>query len=331
MRRWVIVLLIPALLWSGWWWLASGMVVRSVTAALEAQRAQGRIAEVGRLESAGFPLQLRTEVHDLALSDPGTSTGLVLPSLTLSAPTYWPGDATLMLPEDVITVTTPAGPYFLRLTDGRLELKLHPGSALALEAARLRSGNWQINGLSGNLLSAESLSAEITETDAPHNSYRLKLQSTALSPGEPLRAAAQIPTDLPDAFDAFSATLNLSFDAPLDRHALNDAPPRPTAAQLLDLEVAWGDIRITGQADLTFNAEGVPEGTFDMRIEQWKRLIDLAVAAGLAQQTADRARVILQAIANRGDDPETLTLPVRFQGGEMYFGTIQLGPAPHLR
>ena len=69
----------------------------------------------------------------------------------------------------------------------------------------------------------------------------------------------------------------------------------------------------------------------DIRIVEWRELVPVLVAAGLV--TTDAAPTVTRALdllAQQGDDPDILNLPLAFQQGRMSLGPLPLGPAPYL-
>lgn len=331
MRRLIGLASVLALLWCGWWWLASTAVERGVLGWLSARQAEGWRADVETLGVTGFPLTLAARLDGIALRDPQGGTGLEATSLEVSVPAYWPGDMTLRLPDTPITLSSPAGTMILRARDAISTVNLHPGPALVLEAATATSAAWQINTKGGNLLSGNDFDGALRQlADAPTR-YRLTLNADEIAPGDLVRAAFSIPDDWPATFNVFAADIHAGFDAPLDRHALEDRLPALREARIDALRVNWGPLMLSASGGVTIDAAGIPTGRLDLLVENWREIIGQAEASGVINSTQrTQAEFFLSALANRGDDPDTLDLALRFAEGQVFLGPISLGPAPRV-
>lgn len=323
----VIVLL--ALLWSGWWFGASVLLERAMTDWLADRRAQGWQAQAD-VALTGFPLRFNAALSDLALTDPETGVAIETARLDIGAPAYWPGDLTVTLPETPMRFVSDGNTAFVIARNGAAMLQLHPGTALELERLHATADAWQINTPNSNLLSAEDLSAEITQTETAET-YRFALTAGQLAPGDLLRQVLMLPEDWPRAFDSFAADLTLRFDAPLDRFTLEDRRPQPRDIRISQISAQWGPVGLNAVGALNIDAQGVPAGTLTVVIENWRRVLDLAERGGaMPASMRPQAELMLNALANLGDDPDRLDLRVRFEDGNAFLGPIALGPAPRL-
>ena len=119
--KWVIVL---AVLWSGWWAVASFGAQRGLSGWIDANRSIGLQGEVSQ---GGFPFQIRSQLQDVVLRNPESAVAVRADSLVVSAPTYWPGDVTAELPQTPISIETAAGIIVLKFSDANAGLRLTPG------------------------------------------------------------------------------------------------------------------------------------------------------------------------------------------------------------
>ncbi|MFK7836429.1 MAG: DUF2125 domain-containing protein [Sulfitobacter sp.] len=331
MRLLIKVCVVLAVLWCGWWWLAATIAERSVTGWFDARRTEGWQAKTRSVEVSGFPLRLGTTVSDIALADPDTGVAFDASALTLSVPAYWPGDVTLRLPEDTVRLATPDGTLTLKAQGAQADLRLHPGTALELEELSAVSGPWQANDLRGNLLSADDLRVAITQDASMPARYRFALDATTLTPGDVIRNALVLPNDWPLSFDAFVADITVLFDLPLDRTTLEDRRPQPRAVDLTEVDLIWGALRLNAKGGLQIAMDGTPDGNLNLRLENWRQILDLAekagfVDAGLRQQ----GELLLNALANMSGGPDTMDLTLAFRDGGMFLGPIYLRPAPKI-
>jgi hypothetical protein len=323
--------IIVAILWSGWWWLATEGAKRGLARLAEEARAAGWRAELGEIAAAGYPLRLGTRIDGLRLADPATGLAVAAEDVALSAPAWWPGDLTLALPESPIRLAGPTGQATAQITGGEAVLRLHPGTALELESVGLTGGAWTLAAPDGEVLSAADLRLTAVQAEPGTPTYRVELGATDLAPGETWRRVLQLPPGWPRAFDRAEASGSVTFDRALDRTALEGARPLPRQIAIGTLDLVWEDLAVQGDGALSFDAQGVPEGALRLQVRNWERLVQMAEAAGaLAPEMRPQAEIMLRALANRGTDPTALDLELTFADGQMALGSIPLGPAPRL-
>lgn len=329
MRITIRLLVLLAVIWSGWWWLAATFIDRGADGWLAARRAEGWQAQVQPIATKGFPSKFQTQITDLSLADPETGVALRLDSATISAPAYWPGYVTLSLPSAPIELDIAAATHLFRVQDGTARLHLHPGASLQLDHMQTRGGAWQWNTRQGNALAGDDWSMQVAQDPAVIEKYQFDLQITNLRPGDQLRTQFSVPSDWPLSFEHFTADLAVTFERPWDRRAIEETRPQPRRITLREAKAAWGPVRLAANGDLTVDSMGIPEGAANLLVENWTELLDLAVAGGaLPANIRPQAQAMLGALANMGGDPTRLDLSLRFAAGEMYLGPIRLGPAP---
>lgn len=323
------LLILLAVLWSAWWWLAASIIDRGANGWLAARRAEGWQADAAVIETSGFPFGLQTEISELSLADPETGVALRWGHITVSAPAYWPGYVMLSLPNTPIELDTPEVSHQIRVQDGRARLHLHPGPSLQLDHMLTHGGAWQLNSAEGNVFAGDDWALQVAQDAEISETYQFDFQVTNLRPGDHLRARLAVPAEWPLGFEQFVADLAVTFDRPWDRRAVEVARPQPRHISLRHAEVAWGPVRLFTTAELTLDDQGIPDGAANVQVENWAELLDLAVAGGvLPANIRPQAQAMLGALANMGGDPTRLDLALRFDGNEMYLGPIRLGPAP---
>jgi hypothetical protein len=331
MRILIRLLILLAVVWSGWWWMAASVIDRGLDGWMAARRAEGWQAEAAPITTTGFPFELQTQIMDLSLADPETGLALRLDGTTVSAPAYWPGYVTLSVPSTPIELHIADSKHLFRLQDGIARLHLHPRVSLELDSIQTHGGAWQWNTRPGNVLAGDSWAMQITQDDVIAEEYQFDLQIDNLRPGDPLRVQLAVPAAWPLSFENFAADLTVTFDRPWDRRAIKDIRPQPRRIILRDANATWGPVRLVADGDLTVDSMGTPDGTANLLVENWGELLDLAVAAGvLPASIRPQAQTMLGALANLGGDPTRLDLSLRFVGGEMFLGSIRLGPAPRI-
>jgi hypothetical protein len=294
------------------------------------RRAAGWQADVGAAELSGFPFQFNMELDALALSDPQTGLRITTDDLRIVVPSYWPADVTVHLPQTPIQIGTPATTLTLTTTQAHAALRLHPGLALRLDRMSATSGPLQIDLPQGKLLNAQGFSANVTQDELPE-AYRFALEATQVVPAGIIRSALSLPLDWPLAFEALSADVTVTFDAPLDRFTLENRSPQPREIQIQRVSLIWGPLKMNLQGGVRVDASGMPDGQLDLLVENWRDALDLAQKSGVvAPNLRPQAEIMLNALANLGDDPSRLDLKLRFTQGRAFLGPIPIGPAPRL-
>ena len=124
---------------------------------------------------------------------------------------------------------------------------------------------------------------------------------------------------------------NVTFDAPWDRHAIEDRRPQITALDLRGLRATWGRMELEAAGDLTVDAGGTPDGRITVRAVNWRDMIGVVRASGLVPEGfIPTIEAALEALAGLSGRPDTIDAPLSFQNGFVSFGPIPLGRAPNL-
>ena len=329
MGRLIGIIIVLGAVWSGWWYIAAAGAERAVSSWFDARAAEGWQAEKQSLRRSGYPTQLNLRIDAPQLADPETGVALSADHLTLSAPAWWPGDVTLTLPETPLRLASPEGALDLIAADAEALMHLHPGPSLQLERMQATSGPWQITSTAGAILTGTDFDLSMQQDETRAETYSLAITVADLAPGAALREG--LPPDWPLTFDTYQARMTVTFDTPWDRRALQDRRPQPRKITIDGVDITWGPLRHVASGSLDIDAQGIPEGQLDLRLENWRQALDVAQKSGaLAGDVRPQAETILGILANLGGDPDTLNLPLSFNGGRMAVGPIPLGPAPRI-
>ncbi|WP_299969922.1 DUF2125 domain-containing protein [uncultured Roseobacter sp.] len=331
MRRVIWVFVVLALGWSGWWVWAAARTEDRVADWFEARRAEGWQADYSAFEITGFPLSFEAEVQLPALADPQTGVAVTASALRVAAPAWWPGDLTLMLPPDDIVFASPVGRTTLVVTEGIGALSLRPGTDLALAHLTLDARSWVLGAQSGDLLLGDSLSARFALLQNTPDRYVLSADAAGFRPGPVLRTQLRIPDDWPLSFERFGLAMQVTFDRPWDRRAVEVARPQPRQIQLDLAEVVWGQLSLRAAADLEIDASGIASGTVSMQARNWREMLTLAGAAGvLPEAVAPQAETVLAALARATGDPTSIDVTLTVRDGLVLLGFVPLARLPPL-
>ena len=330
MRRTLLLVITLAAVWGGYWWSGALAMERGFRAWLDARAAEGWVASYESVETHGFPSRFDTSFRDLALQPPGGPWAWRAPlfqTLMLSyapnrAVAAWPGPQTLL---------TPTGRIDLEGQELRASVRLGVAARLPLEEFRAVARGLEIRGEGGWRAGAEEASLATVASPAAPNGQRLGLLLRDLRPPEAVRALVDPAGAMPGGLDRLHIDAVLGFDAPWDRRALEERAPRLTGLALREAALVWGELAITAEGGVEIDAGGVPEGRIELRVEGWRRLVDLLREAGLlGEGLAPLTMRALEALAGLSPDPDAIEAPLSFQGGFVSLGPIPLGPAPRL-
>ncbi len=331
MGKLIGVIVIAAVLWCGWWAIASNGMQRGITQWADTRRAEGWQAEIRRVSTLGFPTRLHARLHDVALADPTTGVAVGMDSFDISAPAYWPGYVTVTLPETPITLASPDLTVLATAKAARADLRLRPGTSLELDRVSLRSGAWALDTAGGSLVAADNLTLFLVQQTAGAPVYDMKIVMDGLVPGAIPRATLGLRPDWPLAFEAFTANMAVAFDTVWDRRALDRRRPQPRQITLDLAQFSWGDVTVLGTGDVSVDDAGLATGSLTVKVENWPVLLDMVENAGyLPPNLRPQAENMLTALAGMSGKSDGLDLTIDLDEGQMSIGFIPLGRAPRI-
>lgn len=331
MRKLIWLLAIAAALWSGYWYAGAQGIERGLARWLEARRAEGWQAEVAAIATRGYPLAFETELAGVALVDPGTGLGWEAPGFRFAAPAHapmrvtaaWPATQRILTPRETIEIAAAGMRASLGLVAGR-DLVLDT-SEVALADLRLSSdAQWTASLERGSLVTARS-----AEDPLAHD---IRFAATRVEPARFVLLALDPTGRLPREIAELDLDLRAGFDAPWDRHAIEDRRPQPTRLEIRRLKARWGAMEIEAAGTVTVDEGGMPEGSVTLRAVNWREMLEIARAGGwLPEELAPAVAQGLELLAGLSGSPRTIDAPLSFRGGIVALGPVPLGPAPVLR
>lgn len=329
MRRLVWIVVLAALLWSGWWFVASSGLRGGFETWLAERSAEGWQAEASEIAGGGFPLSLRADIRNLALADPETGLAVQTDHLRISAPAWWPGHATLALDDGPIAIASPFGRSDLTMARSVMAARLAPGTRLEVQDLGWTAGAWVVRDASGVQAQGDDLTLTMTQTEGP--TYHFDASASGFAPGSAARLGLRLPDTFPEAFDSLQMQAEVTFDRPWDRRALAERRPQPRLIKLTLAEARWGDLSINLAADLVVAEDGTPEGTMALQAENWQTMLDIAQGTGaLPAGLRDQAEGVLAALARASGNETTLDVDLTLRNGLVLFGIFPVGQAPRL-
>ncbi|SEL97541.1 hypothetical protein SAMN05443999_110123 [Roseovarius azorensis] len=331
MRFLLAAIVVAALGWFGYWFIGQHSLQTAFSSWLDARRIEGWVAETSDLRIQGFPNRFDIGFSDLMLADPETGLAWQAPFFQILMLSYRPNHAIAVWPEEQL-IATPVEKYRVQSNDMRASLVIAPDTRLAPERGTLTAEFLRITPAGRpddtTALSALTLAAERQEGTR----YRLGLSAEGLTLSPQWRARLDPQDRLPGQISGLHADLDVTFDKPWDRTAIEQSRPQPTAIRLSLADAKWGQLHLQAAGAVTVTDEGFPEGEITLKARNWRDMLELATASGaLPQSLAQTLESGLSLIAQMNGNPQTLDVPLTFRNGRTLLGPIPLGPAPVLR
>ena len=322
MRRLIVIVLAAALLWSGWWLVGARATKAAFEGWLAAQRGAGRVAEAD-LRVRGFPFRFDTTFTDLAVGEEGGWLWSADRFQTLML-SYAPNRAVLAWPGPQ-RVQTPLGEVVIEGEAATASIRVGVAADLPLERVALVARDVRADGPAGRVAAAEIRAAAEREGEAAD--YHLGLFVSRLSLPIFPRARAVLPPVV--ELVRLDAVARLS-SAP--GRASAAAPPELEALEIAEARVDWGGARlVVSGGPVGIGRDGAPHGRLSVRVEEWPRLVEAAIAEGLLPPRRGPLAIAALEVLSADDAPGTLETELVFEGGRMRLGPIPLGPAPRIQ
>jgi hypothetical protein len=324
------IVVLGAVLWSGYWAIAAYGIRSGLAAWFETQRSDAWQADYANITTTGYPLKVTTTLDQPALADPGTGVAWQADNLTLTAPAWWPGHVTVAFPQTAQRLSYLDQSLNLTTTDTTAAMRLKPGSQLEVQDLSLLAGEWGLVQGDGTLFGASDLIVSAQQTERPEE-YRMNVSATGFQPGSIPRATMRLPDSWPLVFDTLALDMTVAFDRVWDRTALEQSRPQPRAITLKLLEANWGELRLLATGDVTVDDNGVPTGQVAIKASNWRDMLALAKESGsVSPDIIDATESVVGMLAQLSGNGETLDVKVGLRDGYMLLGPVPIGPAPRL-
>ena len=330
MRKLVWIAVAAALAWSGYWVLGAQGIERGLGAWFEARRAEGWQAEAREIATKGYPLGFETELLDVSLVDPATGLGWQTARFDFAARAHAPTRIDAVLPE-TLRVLTPLQEIEVDGARMTAALGLIPGPSLALESASVDLAGVTFTSSLGwdAALAAGALSTVRTEDDPLAHDILFSAEELRLA--RILRRALDPTGRLPEEIDRLELDVRAGFDAPWDRHVIEDRRPQPTALDLRLLRATWGEMLLEATGSLDVDGAGIPEGEVTVRAVNWREMLQVARASGaLPENFVPTVESALRLLAGLSGNPNTIDAPLTFRDGRILIGFVPIARAPRI-
>lgn len=331
MRGLIILTLLLAAAWSGWWVVGTTAQKSAIEGWMEQRRAEGWTAEVDTFEINGFPSRFDSTFADLVLANPDAGWTWQAPDFQILALSYKPNHIIAVWP-GTHSFTTASGTTEIVSDLFRGSLVFKPDTALSLNRMQLEITDLKLSGENGWKTTASEASLAFFSSNAPSlpaNTYDLYLKALDFTPPAILRDNLEQINTLPEVIPEVIFDAALSFKQPWDRFSFENSGQQLQALKIRRLRFAWGDLELLGEGSLNVTTDGTLNGDFTLKVRQWRALLDVIITTNLltpeTQTALERGLTFISVLAG---NPENLDIPLRFADGLSYIGTIPVGVAP---
>ncbi|MCR9112063.1 MAG: DUF2125 domain-containing protein [Rhodobacteraceae bacterium] len=332
MRTLLMIILVAAAAWSGYWYVGSTGATRAFETWFEDRRAEGWVADYAELTTRGFPNRFDTTFTEIALADPETGLAWEAPFFQLFALSYRPNHIIAVWPNDQL-LASPLQKYDITSDDLRASLVTRATPQLPLDRLTLTGqaltlaaeGEDQPTRIGTLTLGAERLAGA-------DSGYRLGLRADGVAPALDWRVRIDPGGKLPETFEALQVDMAVTFDKPWDLSAIEDARPQPRRIDLRLAQATWGRLDLQAAGEVEVDAAGNPDGKIVIKARNWREILRLAVESGaLPAGFADTLEDGLSLVSQMAGNPKTLDIPLTLRNGTVRLGPVPIGPAPVLR
>ena len=330
MKRLLLVILVAALGWSGFWFIGAQSLRNNISLWFENRQDTGWIAIYRAVSVRGFPNRFDTNFTNLELADPSTGWAWSVDFFQLFSLSYKPTHLIAVWPPQQ-KLSTPNSKLAIGSADMRASLVVDDPKSLALDRSSFIAKDLTVTNADQTGVRASLISLALQRRDLATHSYQIALSAEGLGPLEETRKKIDPSTMLPSYLQLLKADMTIAFDRPWDRSALEALRPQPTAIDLHLAQATWGvlDLKIAGK--LAVDAAGWPSGDVTVKASQWREILELTRSAGqLPDHVIDLTEKALAFLARLKGQDSSLDLTLTLKGQQIFFGPIAIAPAPRL-
>lgn len=333
LRALIALIVLAAVLYSGYWFIGSQATARAAQDWLEDRRDDGWQVEYADLETKGFPNRFDTTVTNLELTDPDTGVSWSAPFFQVLSLSYEPNHLIVIWPQNQ-NLATPHQKIDITAEEMKASLRVKPTSEMELVQSNFVAAKAELKSTLGWTSRVDAMNLAIRElADKPDpNQYQIAVDIAGLVPGDALKDLFGAQPNLPETIEAVKVDAEIGFSEPISKNTVENKRPDITNLKINEARGNWGELQLRIAGDLQVDADGIPTGELDLNARQWREMLGLAVQAGaLSQEVASGAEFALGLLARASGNENTLDIPLSFEGGRTYLGPIPIGEAPKIR
>lgn len=325
--------ILGALAWTGWWHALARGQEAALAAWFDGRARHGWLAEHDEIGLTGFPLRLERDIASINLADPKTGWAWTAPWLRIESAAFLPTRFDVTFP-DAQSLAVPGERTEITATTMTAALELRPRAALGLVQATIDIAGLDVQSRpiqgSGWTASAGKVEANVSEK-VNDDGYAITFLAEKVTLPKPLIARID-PTGLAGrklervTFDGAAV-----FNAPIDRHLIEDGRLALRAATIRRAGFQWGNMRLDAKGAIKVDDQGYPVGEIDVTARQWHDIITLAERSGaIGRDIAEGLTTALELVAMLSGNRDELDATLKFKNGEIRIGPVTIGKAPRL-
>ncbi len=317
MKRLIMIVVLAALGWAGWWFWQAHTLRGHVETWFEDRRQDGWVATYADFSVGGFPNRLDMTFEDLSLANPDTNILWEAPFFQILSLSYKPDHRILIFP-NLQTVTTSAGVHDITSEGLRASVVFLDGDRIDRVNAEAAILNW------GGTAIADTNAALLRQDDTQ---YQFAFVAKSIA-----RAEGRLTPLAEGRVDDTQINTRITFDKAWDMSTLRDGRPQPTKVDvsLMSYQLAALNLNLAGALDV--DDQGRASGELTLRAVNWQDALEQArVGQQLPGSVTEKLVQGLSVVAGLKGRSDTLDLPLRLIDGQMSLGLIPLGPAPLLQ
>jgi hypothetical protein len=328
MRKLIVIALIGAALWSGYWFVGNSTKSQVLEGWLAERRTAGWTADYSDFRVVGFPNRFDSRFTDLDLYDPVSGIGWQAPLFHILALSYqpnhiiaaFPNSQTLTFPQDQIAITS---------TQMQASVTFEPDTLLAVDETLLRSSNVTLTSGRGWRSTAEKFNLSTRQSLGQPFAHDIVFDAKNVTPTEAFRQGLDPKGRLPSLIETLFLDMQLGFNAPWDRVAIETGAPEVTTLGLNRMNITWGLLGLNASGMLDVAENGVLSGELALEVVNWREVLELLATSGVLDAGTVFAIIGGVGILNAGaEDPTRLKAALVINDGNMFLGPIALGAAP---
>ncbi|MGH1412645.1 MAG: DUF2125 domain-containing protein [Pelagimonas sp.] len=317
MKRLILVVVLAAFAWAGWWFYQAHSLRTEVEAWFEDRRSEGWIASYADFSIGGFPNRLDMSFEDLSLANPDTNILWEAPFFQVLMLSYKRDHHILIFPE-LQTVTLPSG--YHEITSEGLR-----ASVVYAEGERIERINAEATVLNWDGTAMADTNAALLRLDDAQYQFAFVANSIARAEGRltPLAEGRVNDTQI---------NTTITFDKDWAMSSLLQGRPQPRNIDVSLMSYQLAELNLNLAGDLQVDAQGRANGELTLRAVNWQDALEKArVGQQLPDGVTQKLIQGLSVVAGLKGRSDTLDLPLRLDNGQMSLGLIPLGPAPLLQ
>lgn len=331
MRKLILLILVSAMLYGGYWFVGRSQIQNRLSEALEEVDAGPMDVRYATLNTRGFPSRFDTTFTELVIDNPDAGVRWETPLFQLLALSYQPNNVRAYFPEEQVFVVD--GERFTLITEEMVARgQVSPSANLAFQQAELELINPRLRTEDGAELALARFFAAMRMTPNTPQTYDVFFEARSIALPEDIRRILDPGNLQPPVMQSLRFDSDIELSTPIALNSPDAEAPLIDVLSIRELAFEWGEISLSAIGDLTPDIDGDINGTVTISARNWQQALDLAVASGAVSQ--DRRQFFIGIINTLDETPhiaDTLTATLTIVNGDMALGPLPLGPAPRLR